>query len=120
MRDRQYFVSLLASKPYGTLYVGVTNDLIRRIAEHKDGLVAGFTKKHGVKMLVWYERYGDVNDAIAREKKLKKWRRDWKTNLIEHDNPHWIDLYPAPIGHGSRTSRSSLRDARFSGMTGRA
>jgi putative endonuclease len=120
MRNHEYSVYLLASKPHGTLYVGVTNDLIGRITEHREGLVPGFTKKYDMKMLVWFEQHGDIAEAIAREKKLKKWRRDWKANLIEHDNPHWIDLYPALIGHRSRTSRSSLRDDRSSGMTGRA
>ncbi|MBN9558989.1 MAG: GIY-YIG nuclease family protein [Alphaproteobacteria bacterium] len=94
MRERLYFVYMLASKPQGTLYTGVTNDLIRRVLEHREGLVPGFTKRYGVKMLVWYERHGDIREAIAREKRLKRWRRDWKRSLIEEDNPHWADLYP--------------------------
>ena len=102
MRDHEYFVYMLASKPQGTLYVGVTNDLMRRVYQHKDGLLPGFTKKYGVKMLVWYNAYGDINDAIAQEKRIKRWRRDWKKNLIERDNPHWIDLYPALSNAGSR------------------
>lgn len=97
MRDHAYFVYLLASGQYGTLYVGVTNDLLRRIAEHRAGEVPGFTKRYDVKYLVWFERHGDVNEAIVREKRLKRWRRDWKIALIEEDNPHWIDLYPALV-----------------------
>ena len=104
MRDHCYFVYILASKPLGTLYVGVTNDLARRVGEHKEGLVPGFTKRYGIKMLVWFEQYGDINDAIAQEKKLKHWRRDWKKNLIERDNPHWLDLSPSLFGSGSRTA----------------
>ena len=93
MRDQTYFVYMLASAPQGTLYVGVTNDLRRRVTEHRDGAVPGFTKKYGVKKLVWFERHGDIHVAIAREKALKRWRRDWKRSLIEQDNPHWADLY---------------------------
>ncbi len=86
---------MLASKPQGTLYTGVTNDLMRRVYEHREGLVPGFTRKYGVKMLVWYEEFGDIHDAIAQEKRIKHWQRDWKKNLIERDNPHWTDLYPS-------------------------
>ena len=90
-----YFVYMLASRRHGTLYVGVTNDLVRRTAEHKGKDVAGFTKRYGVDRLVWWLEFGEVTEAIAFEKKLKRWRRDWKINLIEQDNPHWDDLYPA-------------------------
>ena len=107
MRDHVYFVYLLASKPQGTLYVGVTNDLLRRVTEHKAGIVPGFTKKYGVRTLVWFETHGDINQAIAREKQIKRWRRDWKKNLIERDNPHWIDLYPSLLDGGSRTAPSA-------------
>ena len=107
MRDHEYFVYMLASKPQGTFYVGVTNDLMRRVYEHREGLLSGFTKKYDVKMLVWYDTYGDINDAIACEKRIKRWRRDWKKNLIERDNPHWIDLYPALLNAGSRTAPSA-------------
>jgi putative endonuclease len=107
MRDHEYFVYMLANKPQGTLYVGVTNDLMRRVYEHREGLLPGFTKKYGVKMLVWYNAYGDINDAIAWEKRIKRWRRDWKKNLIECDNPHWIDLYPNLLNAGSRTAPSA-------------
>ena len=94
-RSHNYFVYLLASKPYGTLYVGVTNDILRRVFEHRDGLVDGFTKKYGVHRLVWHEHHEDIHEAIAREKRLKRWQRDWKIALIERDNPHWVDLFPA-------------------------
>ncbi len=89
----QYYVYLLASGKYGTLYTGVTSDLIKRVYEHKESLVDGFTKKYKVHQLVYYEAHGDVHEAILREKQIKKWNRDWKINLIEKDNPHWLDLY---------------------------
>jgi len=95
MRDHNYFVYMLASKPQGTLYVGVTNNLLRRVNEHREGRVPGFTKKYGITKLVWFERYGSINEAIAKEKRLKRWRRDWKRSLIEEDNPHWADLFPS-------------------------
>ena len=88
-----YYVYLLASKPYGTLYVGVTSDLARRVWEHKHKLVSGFTERYGVDRLVWFEAHDSVESAIQREKRVKDWKRDWKLNLIERDNPRWIDLY---------------------------
>jgi putative endonuclease len=88
------YVYLLASKKYGTLYLGVTNDLVRRGYEHRTKAVEGFTTRYGVDRLVWLETYDDVVTAIAREKELKKWRRDWKIRLIEEQNPDWVDLYP--------------------------
>ncbi len=88
-----YYVYLLASKKHGTLYLGVTNDIVRRVHEHRSEVVEGFTKRYGVDKLVWFETYDDVTNAISREKELKKWRRDWKINLIEESNPEWIDLY---------------------------
>ncbi len=88
-----YYVYLLASGKYGTLYVGVTSDLVRRVYEHKTKAVPGFTSKYGVDWLVWFECYDDPMSAITREKELKKWRRDWKISLIERDNPDWRDLY---------------------------
>jgi len=91
--EQTYFVYILASARNGTLYVGVTNDLARRIYEHKAKQVRGFTSRYNVHMLVWYETYGDVNEAIAREKQLKKWERRWKLELIETLNPSWRDLY---------------------------
>ncbi|HLD60754.1 MAG TPA: GIY-YIG nuclease family protein [Patescibacteria group bacterium] len=89
----KYFIYILASQRNGTLYIGVTNDLIRRIYEHKQKLVEGFTKDHSVDRLVYYEEYSDVRDAISREKQLKKWNRKWKLNVIERVNPEWRDLY---------------------------
>jgi putative endonuclease len=89
-----YYVYLLASDKYGTLYLGVTNDVVRRVYEHKSKAVAGFTKRYAVDRLVWFEIYDDPTTAIAREKELKKWRRAWKIRLIEEHNPQWIDLYP--------------------------
>ncbi len=90
-----YYVYILASRPNGTIYIGVTNDLVRRVYEHKEGLVPGFTRKYGVKRLVYHEIHDEVLAAIQREKSLKRYLRDWKIALIERDNPHWDDLYPA-------------------------
>jgi putative endonuclease len=87
-----YFVYILTSKINGTLYIGVTNDLIRRIYEHKSGLIEGFTKKYSIDKLVYFESTSDVNAAILREKRLKKWKRKWKIELIEKSNPEWRDL----------------------------
>jgi len=98
MRDRAYFVYMLASGRHGTLYVGVTNDVFRRVAEHREGAVPGFTRRYGVKQLVRYEEHADIHDAIAREKTLKRWRRDWKIALLEKENPRWNDLYPELAG----------------------
>jgi putative endonuclease len=91
--ERTYWVYILASKKYGTLYVGVTNSLERRVAEHKAREVTGFTKTYGVDRLVFHRGFGEITDAIHFEKQLKRWRRDWKIRLIEEDNPHWADLY---------------------------
>jgi len=88
-----YYVYILASKKHGTLYIGVTNDLIKRVHEHKNDLVEGFTKKYGVHQLVYFEQTGSIESAITREKQLKKWRRQWKIELIEEKNPGWKDLY---------------------------
>ena len=87
-----YFVYMLASQRNGTLYIGVTNDLARRVGEHKSEGVPGFTKRYGVSLLVWYETFGDINDAIAREKQIKGWNRAWKIRLIEEGNSGWNDL----------------------------
>jgi putative endonuclease len=87
-----YFVYILASKLHGTLYIGVTNDLTRRVAEHRDGIGSLFTHKYKVHRLVYFEDFLHINDAIAREKAMKEWRRDWKIELIERDNPGWTDL----------------------------
>jgi putative endonuclease len=88
-----FYVYLLASGKYGTLYAGVTNDLIRRIYEHRTKAVPGFTSRYNVTRLVWYENHDNATSAISREKDIKKWRRDWKIRLIEEDNPDWSDLY---------------------------
>ena len=93
MLTRSYFVYLLASRRNGTLYVGVTNDLMRRVCQHKQGLVEGFTKRYGVKMLVWYEQTESIESAVLREKQIKRWNRDWKIELIRASNPQWRDLY---------------------------
>ena len=85
---------MLASKKNGTLYIGVTNNLALRVREHKDGSVEGFTKKYNVHVLVYFESYNDIRDAIIREKRLKKWKRKWKIRLIEGMNPKWADLFP--------------------------
>ena len=89
----QFYVYILASKRNGTLYTGVTNDLLRRVNEHKSGAVEGFTKKYVVHRLVWYEVADTALAAITREKQLKKWNRAWKVQLIEKTNPEWHDLY---------------------------
>ena len=90
---KQYFVYILASKRNGTLYIGVTNDLLRRVQEHKTGAVEGFSKRYGLSMLVHYEQTEGVQGALMREKQLKKWERKWKLRLIEETNPDWKDLY---------------------------
>ena len=89
---KNYYVYILTSKRNGTLYIGVTNDLNRRIYEHKNGLVEGFTKKYNTKILVYYESTNSIESAITREKQLKKWNREWKLKLIEENNPMWKDL----------------------------
>ena len=91
--EKQFVVYILASRRNGTLYVGVTSDLARRIWEHRQGFVDGFTKDYGVAMLVWYEVHDNAESAITREKQLKKWNRAWKVRLIEEVNPYWNDLY---------------------------
>jgi putative endonuclease len=88
-------VYILASRRHGTLYIGVTSDLISRIAQHKNGEFDGFTKRYGVTQLVWFERHDFMVAAIRREKQLKKYKRDWKINLVERENPEWRDLFPA-------------------------
>jgi putative endonuclease len=100
MGTRSFYVYILASRIGGTLYIGVTNDLIRRVGEHRLELVEGFTKKHDVHRLVYFEQFDDIENAIRREKRLKKWNRAWKVSLIEKDNPNWIDLYPRIAGGG--------------------
>lgn len=89
-----FFVYLLSSKPFGTLYAGVTSDLPKRMWEHKNKVVPGFTAKYGVDKLVWYEPHDDWEAAFRREKQIKQWKRAWKIQLIEASNPDWVDLTP--------------------------
>ena len=96
--DRLTATYLLASRKYGTLYLGSALDLIKRVGEHRDGTASAFTPKYGVTRLVWYEPFMLVVEARDREYEMKKWRRDWKINLIEHENPHLDDLFPNLIG----------------------
>ena len=91
MHSKSFYVYILASKVGGTLYIGVTNDLVRRVAEHRLKLVESFTEKYGVVRLVYFEQFDDPENAIRREKRLKKWNRDWKIRLIEEHNPDWAD-----------------------------
>jgi putative endonuclease len=91
--DKSFCVYILASRRNGTLYIGVTSDLAKRVWRHKEGFVAGFTKDYAVRRLVWFEQHDSAEGAITREKQLKKWNRDWKIELIEDRNPYWNDLY---------------------------
>lgn len=90
---KQYHVYILASKRNGTLYTGITSNIVKRVYEHKNKFVEGFTQKHGVDKLVYYEIFDDPENAILREKRIKTWKRQWKIELIEKENPHWEDLY---------------------------
>ncbi len=90
--NKIYYVYMFAGKHYGTLYIGVTSDLHKRIWEHKNKVVKGFTEKYNVNRLVYFEVHNDIEYAIKREKNLKAWKRDWKIRLIEENNPHWEDL----------------------------
>ncbi len=92
--EKNFFVYLLASGRNGTLYAGVTSDLVKRVWQHREGLADGFTKTHGVKSLVWYEMHESAEAAITREKQIKKWNRAWKIELIESTNPYWNDRFP--------------------------
>ncbi len=91
-QPKTYYVYILTSSRNGTLYIGVTNDIQRRVWEHKQGLVPGFTKKYGVKLLVYFETFTDIGEAIHRENRLKKYKREWKMNLIQRENVEWRDL----------------------------
>jgi putative endonuclease len=92
-RDGIIAVYIVASRKHGTLYIGVTSDLARRAYEHREGAIPGFSKDHGCTRLVWWQAFDLMTEAIHREKRMKEWPRDWKTNLIERDNPNWDDLY---------------------------
>ena len=94
---KQPAVYILASQRNGTLYIGVTSDLVQRVWQHKNDVFEGFTKEYVVHMLVWYELHEDMENAIIREKRLKKWNRDWKLRMIEEMNPNWKDLYDSII-----------------------
>ena len=95
---KQFYVYILASKPNGTLYTGVTSNLIQRVWQHKHDVIQGFTRKYNVKILVYYEVHENAESALTREKKIKRWRRAWKLGLIENSNPEWRDLYGNILG----------------------
>jgi putative endonuclease len=109
---KQFWVYIMASKPYGVLYIGVTSDLIKRIYQHKHSEAEGFTKEYHVKRLVYFEEHADAESAIIREKRLKKWYRSMKIDLIEQKNPHWDDLYPSLAG-----TETTDKIPAFAGMT---
>ena len=92
--EKQPAVYILASRPHGSLYIGVTSNLVKRVWEHKNNAVEGFTKRYNIHHLVWYELHDSMESAIIREKRLKNWKREWKIRLIEDMNPNWNDLYP--------------------------
>ena len=96
--EKAFCVYMLASGRNGTLYIGVTSDLIKRVWQHREGVVEGFTKDYNVKQLVWYEQHENAESAVRREKQLKKWNRAWKIRLLESGNPYWNDLYPELSG----------------------
>ena len=98
MPEKQFYVYMLASRIGGTLYVGVTSRLIERVSEHRDGVVAGFTKRYRVHRLVWFEVHHTAESAIRREKQMKEWRRAWKVQLIHERNPDWDDLFLGLVG----------------------
>ncbi|NLY16006.1 MAG: GIY-YIG nuclease family protein [Gammaproteobacteria bacterium] len=109
---KQPAVYLLCSKPNGTLYIGVTSNLVQRIWQHREGVVEGFTRRYGLKTLVWYEQHETMQSAISREKALKKWNRSWKLRLVAERNPQWLDLWPEITGQESGFSGTpSFREA---------
>lgn len=95
---RYYYVYMMTNRKDGTLYIGVTSDLVRRVFEHREGAITGFTKRYNLTRLVYFEAFDDPENAILREKRMKKWERKWKVELIERDNPDWRDLYPEICG----------------------
>jgi putative endonuclease len=96
--DHTYFVYMLTNRPRGVLYTGVTNDLLRRVSEHRTKFFRGFALRYGLDKLVWYEVHHDIEAAILREKRIKRWRREWKFDLVEADNPGWQDLWTELTG----------------------
>lgn len=92
------FVYIMASRLNGTLYLGVTSNLVQRAYQHRNGVIEGFTRQYGCTLLVWFECHDDLQDAKLRELQLKKWKREWKIRLIERENPDWLDLYPTLFG----------------------
>ena len=98
MKELQPAVYLLASGRNGTLYLGVTGNLVQRVWQHREHLVDGFSKEYGVTQLVWFEQHDTMESAITREKRIKKWRREWKLDLIERSNPYWNDRWPEVVG----------------------
>jgi len=118
MGERQPAIYILASGRHGTFYIGVTSDPATRLHQHREGLIKGFTSRYGVTRLVHFELFGDMPTAIAREKQLKKWNRDWKLNLIEVSSPGWVDR-AAGLGFGPAISkRQDIWIPAFAGMTG--
>ena len=113
--EKQSCVYILCSEPYGTLYIGVTSDLVARLWQHRSGEVKGFTSRYGVHRLVSFELFGTMVDAIVREKQLKRWHRQWKINLIESENPDWHDLAPAlglpPLAESGKTMDAETSSA---------
>jgi putative endonuclease len=104
--DASIAVYMMSNRKHGTLYVGVTSQFLRRVSQHREGLTGGFTKIYGLKRLVWFTHHENMLAAIHHEKRLKKYKRDWKINLIEQDNPNWDDLWPALVGEGIYSSSS--------------
>lgn len=104
-------VYMLASRKHGTIYIGVTSELIKRVVDHREGLKGGFTDRYGVKRLVWLEGHENIVQAIQREKSLKRYLRPWKINLIERDNPNWDDLFPALLVEEGPLSHLSWRES---------
>lgn len=109
--EQSYFVYIVANRKRGVVYTGVTNDLLRRTYEHREGLFDGFTRKHGCKHLVWFETHADISIAIQREKRIKKWLRVWKDELIETTNPDWRDLWWDIIGPQSPPNHQPISPA---------
>jgi putative endonuclease len=110
---KRYYVYILASKPMGTLYIGITNDMLRWTDEHQNGVVEGFTQKYNVKHLVYFEETESVEAAILRERQLKKWNRTWKIRLIEEQNPYWNDLSQTSLGMDSRLRGNDREEANL-------